>query len=204
MLIYGNTPGDITKIMFKKKWKILGIVMAGALVVGLASTQLKADTLEPTFDRYGQDAGMGMDYDGRNPGNDKIECLKYEDCPEWDGNAETKIYYDLMKLKNGTGIIAKSDFNWNVHLYSCHQNKLLDSINGEGAFERLAIISAKNGMVPCPIGVNPHWSYDWESHILKAQMIAKLNRLTMLWPKKPLTAGPMGPQDLMNSTPDVE
>ena len=59
-------------------------------------------------------------------------------------------------------------------------------------------------MVPCPIGVNPHWSYDWESHILKAQMIAKLNRLTMLWPKKPLTAGPMGPQDLMNSTPDVE
>jgi hypothetical protein len=201
MLIYGNTPGDITKIMFKKKWKILGIVMAGALVVGLASTQLKADTLEPTFDRYGQDAGMGMDYDGRNPGNDKIECLKYEDCPEWDGNAETKIYYDLMKLKNGTGIIAKSDFNWNVHLYSCHQNKLLDSINGEGAFERLAILSADDGMIPCPINVNPHWSYDWESHILKA----RLNRLTMLWPKKPSLAGPsMGRQSPQNSIDKIE
>jgi hypothetical protein len=42
----------------------------------------------------------------------------------------------------------------------------LDSINGEGAFERLAILSAKDGMIPCPIGDNPHWSYDWESHII--------------------------------------
>jgi hypothetical protein len=108
---------------------------------------------------------VGMDYDGVNPGDDK-QCLKYEDCPEWDGDPDTKVYYDLMKLKNGTGIIAKSDFNWNVHLYTCHQNKLLDSINGEGAFERLAILSAKDGMIPCPIGDNPHWSYDWESHIM--------------------------------------
>ena len=107
-----------------------------------------------------------MDSDVRNPGNDK-QCLKYEDCPVWDGNPDTKVYYDLMKLDNGTGVIAKSDFNWNVHLYTCHQNKLLDSINGEGAFERLATISAKDGMIPCPINVNnPHWSYDWESHII--------------------------------------
>ena len=101
-----------------------------------------------------------------NPGNDK-QCLKYEDCPEWDGDPDTKVYYDLMKLNNGTGVIAKSDFNWNVHLYLCHQNKLLDSINGEGAFERLALLSAEDGMIPCPIGDNPHWSYDWESHILE-------------------------------------
>ena len=108
-----------------------------------------------------------MDSDVRNPGNDK-QCLKYEDCPVWDGNPDTKVYYDLMKLDNGTGVIAKSDFNWNVHLYTCHQNKLLDSINGEGAFERLATISAKDGMIPCPINVNnPHWSYDWEEHIIK-------------------------------------
>jgi hypothetical protein len=151
------------------------------------------------MDRYGQDAGM-MDYDGVNPGNDK-QCLKYEDCPEWDGNPDTKVYYDLMKLPNGTGVIAKSDFNWNVHLYLCHQNKLLDSINGEGAFERLAILSAKDGMIPCPIDNNPHWSYDWESHILKA----RLNRLTMLWPKKPLTAGPsMGRQSPQDSIDKVE
>ena len=87
-----------------------------------------------------------------------------------------------MKLDNGSGIKAKSDFNWNVHLYLCHQNKLLDSINGKGSFEIRAIQSAKDGMIPCPIGDNPHWSYDWESHILKA-------KLTMLWPKD-FQAGP--------------
>ena len=144
--------------------------------------------------------GPGMDSDIRNPGNDK-RCLKYEDCPEWDGNPETKVYYDLMKLDNGSGVIAKSDFNWNVHLYTCHQNKLLDSINGEGAFEKLAILSAKDGMIPCPIDTNPHWSYDWELHLLKA----KLKRLTMLWPKKPSLAGPsMGRQLQQDSIDKVE
>ena len=176
-----------------------------ALVIFVSLSMVANAQTDEAFDKYGQDAGM-MDYNGVNPGEDKRLCLKYEDCPEWDGNADTKVYYDLMKLKNGTGVIAKSDFNWNVHLYSCHQNELLDSINGKGAFERLAIISAKNGMVPCPIGVNPHWSYDWESHILKAQMIAKLNRLTMLWPKNTRTGtpSPMGQQGLKNSTPGVE
>ena len=110
--------------------------------------------------------GIGMDSDIRNPGRDK-QCLSYEECPVWDGNPDTKVYYDLMKLENGSGVIAKSDFNWNVHLYLCHQNKLLDSIKGEGAFESLAIISAKDGMIPCPIDNNPHWDYDWEEHIIK-------------------------------------
>ena len=129
----------------------------------------KAEVNSDVLDQYGQqEAGYGMDYDGVNPGEDK-RCLSYKECPEWDGNPDTKVYYDLMKLKNGTGVIAKSDFNWNVHLYTCHQNKLLDSINGEGAFERLAIISAKDGMIPCPIDNNPHWNYDWENHILKAR-----------------------------------
>ena len=132
-----------------------------------------------------------MDSDVRNPGEDK-RCLKYEDCPEWDGDPDTKVYYDLMKLDNGSGIIAKSDFNWNVHLYLCHQNKLLDSINGEGAFERLAIISAKDGMIPCPIGDNPHWSYDWEGHILKA----RLKRLAEVWNMdRGLQAGPQAPKN---------
>ena len=143
------------------KWTLLALAMVVTL-----SIVVKAEVNSDLRDQYGQSAGYGMDYDGRNPGEDK-RCLKYEDCPEWDGNPDTKVYYDLMKLKNGTGVIAKSDFNWNVHLYLCHQNKLLDSINGEGAFERLAILSAKDGMIPCPIGDNPHWSYDWEEHIVK-------------------------------------
>jgi len=145
------------------------------------------------------DAG-GMDSDIRNPGEDK-RCLKYEDCPEWDGNPDTKVYFDLMKLDNGSGIIAKSDFNWQVHLYSCHINEMLDSINGEGSFEKRAIASAKAGMVPCPIGVNPHWSYDWELHLLKA----KLKRLTKLWPNPIDKYGrPMAQQGLMNSIPEIE
>ena len=110
-------------------------------------------------------ANAQMDSDARNPGNDK-QCLSYEECPEWDGDPDTKIWYDLMKGANGTGKV-ETDFNWNVHLYLCHQNKLLDSINGKGAFEKLAILSAEDGMIPCSINVNnPHWSYDWESHIL--------------------------------------
>ena len=153
------------------KWTLLALAMVVAL-----SMVANAQT-----DDY------GMDSDARNPGRDK-QCLKYEDCPNWDGNADTKVYYDLMKLSNGTGVIAKSDFNWNVHLYTCHLNELLDSINGEGAFERLAIISAKNGMIPCPIGVNPHWSYDWELHILKA----RIKNITKIWPNvdKNLRPGP--------------
>ena len=151
-----------------------------ALVIFVILTMVANAQTDEAFDRYGQDVGM-MDYDGVNPGNDK-QCLRYEDCPEWDGDPDTKVYYDLMKLDNGSGIIAKSDFNWNVHLYLCHLNKLLDSINGKGSFEIRAIQSAKDGMIPCPIGDNPHWSYDWESHILKA-------KLTMLWPKD-FQAGP--------------
>ena len=111
--------------------------------------------------------GIGMDSDIRNPGRDK-QCLSYEECPEWDGNPDTKVFYDLMKLPNGTGKV-ETDFNWNLHVYLCHINKELDSINGEGSFEKRAIQSAKDGWIPCPINVNPNWTYDWESHILEAQ-----------------------------------
>ena len=45
-------------------------------------------------------------------------------------------------LENSDSAASKSDFNWNVHLYSCNQNKLLDSINGEGTLEILAKASA--------------------------------------------------------------
>ncbi len=110
-------------------------------------------------------ANAQMDSDARNPGNDK-QCLIYKDCPEWDGDPDTKVFYDLMKGANGTDKV-ETDFNWNVHLYLCHQNKLLDSINGKGTFEKLAILSAEDGMIPCPINVNnANWTYDWESHIV--------------------------------------
>jgi len=136
--------------------KIILLTLVLMIPTEQPKTELKA--MDEFFDRLLQNATP----------IDK-QCLKYEDCPKWNGNPDTKVYYDLMKLKNGSGIIAKSDFNWNVHLYLCHQNKLLDSINGEGAFERLALISAKDGMIPCPIGVHPDWDYDWESHILNAR-----------------------------------
>ena len=153
--------------------------------------------IEPDWsDKYGQEAGYGMDYDGVNPGNDK-QCLSYKECPEWDGNPDTKVFYDLMKLPNGTGKV-ETDFNWNVHIYLCHQNKLLDSINGEGSFEKRAIQSAKDGMIPCPIVFpNPHWTYDWESHILDAQS-KQVKRL------KPGPQSPMGQPGLLNSTGTVE
>ena len=167
------------------KWTLLAlaIVVTLSIVAKASEKNLYGDyARDPAFQ-------TGLDYDGVNPGLDK-KCLRYEDCPEWDGDPDTKVYYDLMKLKNGTGIIPKSDFNWNVHLYTCHQNKLLDSINGKGSFEIRAILSVKDGMVPCPIDTNPHWSYDWESHILKA----KLKRLALLW-HKDFQAGPsMGEQ----------
>ena len=157
-------------------YKLIGIFL---LSMGIANAQTDS----------------GMDYNGVNPGNDKRQCLSIEECPVWDGDPDTKVFYDLMKGSNGTGKV-ETDFNWNVHLYLCHQNKLLDSINGEGAFERLAIMSAEDGMIPCPINVNnPNWDYDWESHILKAQS----KQVKLLGPKSP-----KGQQGLMNSTNDVE
>ena len=132
------------------KWTLLALAIVVTLAI-VANAQ--------------QNAPTGMDSYAKNPGEDK-RCLKYEDCPEWDGDPDTKVFYDLMKGANGTGKV-ETDFNWNLHVYLCHQNKLLDSINGEGAFEKLAILSAEDGMIPCPININnPNWDYDWESHIL--------------------------------------
>ena len=137
------------------KFKYLGIIAIGLLVSCTQPQQeIKLKALDNFFDRLLQNSVKVK------------QCLKYEDCPEWDGNPDTKVYYDLMKGQNGTGKV-ETDFNWNLHLYTCHLNELLDSINGKGHFEKLALISAKDGMIPCPIGVNPHWDYDWEEHIIK-------------------------------------
>ena len=59
MLIYGNTPSDIRKIIWKNKWKVFGMVGAVVLVVGLASTKAQAEekkeltALEQFFDALG-------------------------------------------------------------------------------------------------------------------------------------------------------
>ena len=178
MLIYGKTPKEYIKPILDF-WPLTIVVPILIILILLGAGGVLAS--EKNIQPYGQQPTImqGMDYDGVNPGNDKNRCLKYEDCPVWDGDPDTKIYYDLMKLPNGKGIIAKSDFNWQVHLYTCQQNELLDSINGKGTFEILAMASAEDGMIPCPVGITPHWGYDWESHILRAN----LKRLTMLWQK---------------------
>ena len=172
------------------------IVVFGFIVfmaVGLSQAQVQIDP--DLLDKYGRDVSYGMDYDGVNPGNDK-QCLSYKEFPEWDGNPDTKVFYDLMKLPNGTGKV-ETDFNWNLHVYLCYINKELDSINGEGEFEKLAKLSADAGMIPCPINVNPNWTYDWESHILDAQS-KQVKRL------KPGPQSPMGQPGLLNSTGTVE
>ena len=156
-------------------YKLIGIFL---LSMGIANAQTDS----------------GMDYNGVNPGNDKRQCLSIEECPEWDGNPDTKVFYDLNKGLNGTGKV-ETDFNWNVHVYLCYINKDLDSINGEGSFEIRAIQSATDGWIPCPINVNPNWTYDWESHILKARS----EQVKLAGPKSPL-----GQQSFMNSTNEVE
>jgi hypothetical protein len=153
--------------MYYKKTLIISTIILGLLIT-ISTAKALTDTQS---DRgYTDDNEIGMDYDGVNPGNDKNQCLSYEQCPEWDGNPDTKVFYDLMKEPNGTGIV-ETDFNYNLHVYLCIVNKELDSINGEGAFEKRAIQSAKDGWIPCPIGVHPNWDYDWESHILDSNSI---------------------------------
>lgn len=82
-------------------------------------------------------------------------------------NWDTKVYYDLIWKPKGKEYKVETDFNYQVHIYLCHRNREYDSINGKGHFEKLAILSAKDGMIPCPIGVHPDWDYDWEEHIIK-------------------------------------
>ncbi len=156
--------------MNKTKWLLASTVIA--MIVNSNTANAQTDS--------------GMDYNGVNPGNDK-QCLSYAECPEWNGDPDTKVYYDLMKGQNGTGKV-ETDFNWNLHLYTCQTNKNLDRINGEGSFEKRAIESAKDGWIPCPINVNPHWAYDWESHILKF----RAEQVKLAGPN----ASPMGQQEM--------
>ena len=92
-----------------------------------------------------------------------LEDRKNAEKIDW----QTKIYYDLIWKPKGKVYKVETDFNYQVHIYLCHKNRGYDSINGKGSFEKVALISAKQGMIPCPIGVHPDWDYDWEEHIIK-------------------------------------
>ena len=79
MLIYGNTPKDITKMMFRNKTKILLLVGAVVLAVSLGTNRAEADetdkkkltVMEQFFDSLGSGNVSSMDDGTVNPGNDK-------------------------------------------------------------------------------------------------------------------------------------
>ena len=168
MLIYGNTPKDIVKMMFRNKTKVLLFVGAVALAVSLgtnkavAQEQKDLSTLEQFFDALGSgnvpSTGAGMDNDAVNPGNDKII-------------AEQDSYTELPY--NG--------FRWDWHVESCESNRSYDgTINKVGTFAVLEQAKIDAGGIPCPVGhprLHPSWDYDWKAHILFAEADRLLKEL---------------------------
>jgi hypothetical protein len=126
------------------KFRYLGIIVLGLLIscAQQPRQEIELKALDEFFKRLGQNS---------------------EKVVNWD----TKVYYDLIWKPEGKEYKVETDFNYQVHIYLCHRNREYDSINGKGHFEKLAILSAKDGMIPCPIGVHPDWDYDWEEHIIK-------------------------------------
>ena len=136
------------------KFKYLGIIAIGLLVSCTQPQQeIKLKALDNFFDRLLQNS-------------EKVEKM------DW----QTKVYYDLIWKPEGKVYKVETDFNYQVHIYLCHMNRDYDSINGKGSFERIALISAKKGMIPCPIGVHPDWDYDWEEHIIKFRDTKEVKR----------------------------
>ena len=168
MLIYGNTPKDIVKMMFRNKTKVLLFVGAVALAVSLgtnkavAQEQKDLSALEQFFDALGSgnvpSTGAGMDDDAVNPGNDKII-------------AEQDSYTELPY--NG--------FRWDWHVESCESNRSYDgTINKVGTFAVLEQAKIEAGGIPCPVGhprLHPSWDYDWKAHILFAEADRLLKEL---------------------------
>jgi hypothetical protein len=168
MLIYGNTPKDIVKMMFRNKTKVLLFVGAVALAVSLgtnkavAQEQKDLSALEQFFDALGSgnipSTGAGMDDDAVNPGNDKII-------------AEQDSYTELPY--NG--------FRWDWHVESCESNRSYDgTINKVGTFAILEQAKIDAGGIPCPVGhprLHPSWDYDWKAHILFAEADRLLKEL---------------------------
>ena len=154
MLIYGNTPKDIVKMMFRNKIKVVLFVGAVALATTLTANRVNAEepkltALEQFFDALGSGniPSAGMDDDAVNPGNDKI--ISVVEAPY-----------------NG--------FRWDWHIASCESNKSYDgTINRVGTFDALEQYKIENGGIPCPVGhprLHPSWDYDWRTHIAQARV----------------------------------
>tara|TARA_B100002003_G_scaffold111151_1_gene102798 strand:+ start:38 stop:487 length:450 start_codon:yes stop_codon:yes gene_type:complete len=128
------------------KFKYLGIIVLGLLMscIQQPKQEIELKALDEFWKKLGRESTT-------------------EKVINWD----TKVYYDLIWKPKGKEYKVETDFNYQVHIYLCHRNREYDSINGKGHFEKLAILSAKDGMIPCPIGVHPDWDYDWEEHIIK-------------------------------------
>jgi hypothetical protein len=168
MLIYGNTPKDIVKMMFRNKTKVLLFVGAVALAVSLGTNKAQAEekkelsALEQFFDALGSgnvpSTGAGMDDDMVNPGMDKIMAEQ---------DSYTKLPY------NG--------FRWDWHIESCESNRSYDgTINKAGTFAILEQAKIDAGGIPCPVGhprLHPSWDYDWKAHILFAEADRLLKEL---------------------------
>jgi len=154
MLIYGNTPKDITKMLFRNKTKVLLFVGAVVLAVSLGTSKAesadkKLSSLEQFFDALGSGnvPQMGMDNDMVNPGNDKIISV-------------------IEAPYNG--------FNWDWYIQSCESNRSYDgTINKIGTFDILEQAKIEAGGIPCPVGhpvFHPSWDYDWRTHIAMARV----------------------------------
>ena len=62
MLIYGNTPGDIMKMMWRRRYKLLSMVVVIALAVMLAGCQIGHKKVNPplmALDKFFETLGSG-------------------------------------------------------------------------------------------------------------------------------------------------
>ena len=64
MLIYGNTPSDIRKMMWRRKYKLLTVIMAIAVAVMLMGCQVGSKKVNPplmALDKFWDTLGSGKD-----------------------------------------------------------------------------------------------------------------------------------------------
>jgi hypothetical protein len=64
MLIYGNTPSDIRKMMWRRKYKLLTVIMAIAVAVMLMGCQVGSKKVNPplmALDKFWDTLGSSKD-----------------------------------------------------------------------------------------------------------------------------------------------
>ena len=62
MLIYGNTPSDIRKMMWRRKYKLLTVIMAIAVAVMLMGCTIGSKKISPplqALDKFWETLGSG-------------------------------------------------------------------------------------------------------------------------------------------------